>query len=348
MKLIVVLATLLLLTIMDASALQIYETIGDRFRVSFDAPNNTNTIMKAWGGLEHNSSLFDLTKRDIQQQYNIEIMSNYSQRIICSAFILNHPFNTSDANTEKRFLENETSKYTRIYNRKIDGHDAVVARTSNRELAGPFEYRAMYWLDEVNGLATKGVHIFSECNSTETETMLNTIHIVELNVSAQKLKVNETVGGRFRASFHAPNNTFTIMKLWGSLENSNSLFGLTKKDIRQQYSIVALSDQPFQIIGCSAFILNNPFNTNDTNTEKRLLENETSRYIRIYDRKIDEYDAVVARTSNTGIRAIYWLDEVNKAATKGVHIFSNYNWTETETVLNTIHVAELKVEDHQS
>jgi hypothetical protein len=179
MKLIVVFATLLLLTIIGASALQVNETVGDRFRVSFDAPNNTNVIMKVWGSQEHpNPYMFLEKKKDILQEYTIIADSS----VICSVFILNNPFNTSDTNTEKRLLENETSKYVRIYDKQIDGHDAVVARTSNEELTGPFEYRAMYWLDEVNGTATKGVHVSLNHNVTEMENVLNTIHVTELKV----------------------------------------------------------------------------------------------------------------------------------------------------------------------
>jgi hypothetical protein len=41
-------------------------------------------------------------------------------------------------------------------------------------------YMAMYWLDEVNGKATKFVYVVSQWPDKETERLLNTIHVEEI------------------------------------------------------------------------------------------------------------------------------------------------------------------------
>jgi hypothetical protein len=41
-------------------------------------------------------------------------------------------------------------------------------------------YMAMYWLDEVNGKATKFVYVVSQWPDKETERLLSTIHVEEI------------------------------------------------------------------------------------------------------------------------------------------------------------------------
>ena len=105
------------------------------------------------------------------------------------------------------------------------------------------------------------------------------------------------------------------------------------------------SDQYKRRGACFILVLKNPENT--SNIEKNATENNTNKYIRVFDRMVDGHKALLLKTGNEPsdplmtYTALYWLDEANGKATKFVFIASAWPDKETERLLNTIHVEEV-------
>jgi hypothetical protein len=62
----------------------------------------------------------------------------------------------------------------------VDGHKALLLKAGNGPSDPLMTYTALYWLDQVNGKATKFVMVVSTWPDKETERLLSTIHVEEV------------------------------------------------------------------------------------------------------------------------------------------------------------------------
>jgi hypothetical protein len=173
---------LISLIIGGASAFPINETTKN-FRISFDAAEDTNMIVKYWTyGDELSDSRFSGNDSPIQAKdiadAIIVIAGNRSDGNLCGVFVFKNPENTS--NIEKSFIENQKAEFVRVFDRIIDGHKALLLKTGDEPSDPLMAYDAIYWLDEVNGKATKLVLVGSDQPDIDKERLLNTIHVEEI------------------------------------------------------------------------------------------------------------------------------------------------------------------------
>jgi hypothetical protein len=181
---IVAFAAIVLMITTGASALQVNETIED-FGISFDAANDTNTIAKIWGGqaeygLGHpfGTGPANASKYYVLLAGNISNFSTLKEG--CVVIIFENPINTSSNKTKAILVEETSGMHIETTNRIVDGQNATIAEIRNNTAESLVEYRAIYWIDEVDGMATKGNIVFSTYPWDEgTETLLNTIHVKE-------------------------------------------------------------------------------------------------------------------------------------------------------------------------
>ncbi len=175
------LCVLSFLLVTGASALQVNETVNG-FRISFDAINDTNMVAKMWS----NGSIFagnPMKKPTNELANGVAVLAGnssdpYDRWGMCLIFVLKNPENTS--NIEKNMTKNNTKKYIGVFNIIVDNHKALLLKTGNEPSDPLMEYEAVYWLDEVNGEATKLVAVMSRWPDKETEKLLNTIHVEEI------------------------------------------------------------------------------------------------------------------------------------------------------------------------
>ena len=177
----VVLFILPSLVIAEASALPVNETVKN-FRISFDAINDTNMVTKFWS---NGSALFGSSFKAPTNELakGVAVLAGndtdpYKRWCMCGVFVLKNPENTS--NVEKNATKNNSNKYVRVFDRMIDGHKGLLLEEGNESYDPLMTYMAMYWLDEVNGNATKFVYVVSQWPDKETERLLNTIHVEEI------------------------------------------------------------------------------------------------------------------------------------------------------------------------
>ncbi len=165
----------------EASALQVNETVKN-FRISFDAINDTNMIAKFWSnGSAFFGSSFKAPANELANGVAVLAGNDtdpYKRWGMCGVFVLKNPENTS--NVEKNATKNNSNKYIRVFDRTIDGHKGLLLEAGNESYDPLMTYMAMYWLDEVNGKATKFVYVVSQWPDKETERLLNTIHVEEI------------------------------------------------------------------------------------------------------------------------------------------------------------------------
>jgi hypothetical protein len=147
----------------DASSLQVNETVKD-FRISFAAINDTNMVAKFWSnGSAFFGSSFKAPANELAN--GVAVMAGndtdpYKRWGMVGVFVL--------------------KKYIRVFDRMIDGHKGLLLKAGNESYDPLMTYMAMYWLDEVNGKATKFVYVVSQWPDKETERLLNTIHVEEI------------------------------------------------------------------------------------------------------------------------------------------------------------------------
>ena len=165
---------------------------------------------------------------------------------------------------------------------------------------------------------------------------------------ASALQVNETVKN-FQISFDAVNDTNMVAKFWS---NGSAFFGSSFKapanELANGVAVLAGNDtDAYKRWGmCGVFVLKNPENT--SNVEKNVTKNNSNKYIRVFDRMIDGHKGLLLEAGNESYdplmtyMAMYWLDEVNGNATEFVYVVSQWPDKETERLLNTIHVEEIK------
>lgn len=169
-----------------------------------------------------------------------------------------------------------------------------------------------------------------------------------VNAEASSLRVNETVKG-FRISFTAINDTNMVSKFWS---NGSAFFGSSFKapanELANGVAVLAGNDSdPYKRWGMvGIFVLKNPENT--SSIEKNATKNNSNKYIRAVDRMIDGHKGLFLEEGNETYDPLmtyvgmYWLDEFNGKATKFVYVVSQWPEKETERLLNTIHVEEIK------
>lgn len=162
------------------------------------------------------------------------------------------------------------------------------------------------------------------------------------------LQVNETVKN-FRISFDAINDTNMVAKFWS---NGSAFFGSSFKaptnELANGVAVLAGNDtDPYKRWGMvGIFVLKNPENT--SNIEKNATKNNSNKYVRVFDRIIDGHKGLLMEAGNGSYdplmtyTAMYWLDEVNGKATEFVYVVSQWPDKETERLLSTIHVEEIK------
>ena len=177
----VVLFILPSLVIAEASALPVNETVKN-FRISFDAINDTNMVTKFWSnGSAFFGSSFKAPTNELAKGVAVLAGNDTDPNKrwgMCGVFVLKNPENTS--NVEKNVTKNNSNKYIRVFDRTIDGHKGLLLEAGNESYDPLMTYMAMYWLDEVNGNATKFVYVVSQWPDKETERLLNTIHVEEI------------------------------------------------------------------------------------------------------------------------------------------------------------------------
>lgn len=169
-----------------------------------------------------------------------------------------------------------------------------------------------------------------------------------VNAEVSSLQVNETIKG-FRISFTSINDTNMISKFWS---NGSAFFGSSFKapanELANGVAVLAGNDSdPYKRWGMvGIFVLKNPENT--SNVEKNATKNNSNKYIRVYDRMIDGHKGLFLEEGNGTYDPLmtyvgmYWLDEVHGNATQFVYVVSQWPEKETERLLNTIHVEEIK------
>lgn len=187
---IVVFTTIITMTITACSAYQVNETIGD-YRISFDAPNDTNTIAKLWGGqakygLGHplGAGPDDASKYYVLMTGNLSNFSTIIQGVVILDY--ENPINTSSNNSVVEIIGgasligNSTGAQIETTRSIVDGHNATISEIHNSTAGTEVAYSALYWINEVDGMATKGVVIMSTYPWEEgTEALINTIHVEE-------------------------------------------------------------------------------------------------------------------------------------------------------------------------
>lgn len=165
----------------EASSLRVNETVKG-FRISFTAINDTNMVSKFWSnGSAFFGSSFKAPANELANGVAVLAGNDsdpYKRWGMVGIFVLKNPENTS--NIEKNATKNNSNKYIRVYDRMIDGHKGLFLEEGNETYDPLMTYVAMYWLDEVNGKATKFVYVVSQWPEKETERLLNTIHVEEI------------------------------------------------------------------------------------------------------------------------------------------------------------------------
>lgn len=165
----------------EASSLQVNETVKG-FRISFTAINDTNMVSKFWSnGSAFFGSSFKAPANELANGVAVLAGNDsdpYKRWGMVGIFVLKNPENTS--NIEKNATKNNSNKYIRAVDRMIDGHKGLFLEEGNETYDPLMTYVAMYWLDEVNGKATKFVYVVSQWPEKETERLLNTIHVEEI------------------------------------------------------------------------------------------------------------------------------------------------------------------------
>jgi len=175
---------LLSLMATGAFALQVNETI-DNYQISFDAIQDTNIVAKFWDiqglgqGLFPELGEYEISKFDALMAGNVsDIDKRWAASVV---FIFKNPINTSSQNTTEFLLKNSTNEYVRVFDRQVDGHNAVFLHLGKGPNDPLMTYEAMYWLDEVHGTATKGVVVLSQWPWNDgAENFMNTVHVEEL------------------------------------------------------------------------------------------------------------------------------------------------------------------------
>lgn len=165
----------------EASSLQVNETVKN-FRISFDAINDTNMIAKFWSnGSAFFGSSFKAPANELANGVALLAGNDtdpYKRWCMCGVFVLKNPENTSSI--EKNATKNNSNKYIRVFDRMIDGHKGLLLEEGDQPYDPLMKYMAMYWLDEVNGYATKFVYVVSQWPDKETKRLLSTIHVEEI------------------------------------------------------------------------------------------------------------------------------------------------------------------------
>jgi hypothetical protein len=165
-----------------ASALPVNET-ANGFRISFDAKDDTNMIMKLWSD---GDKLFDapLDVPEINATGLICVVAgnvNDADKKIATCFVLalNNSENTSKI--EEYITTNNTEKHMQVYDMVLDGHRGLFFKDGDSPSDPDMKYGALYWLDEYQGNASKLVLVVSSWPwDSGTEKLLNTIHVEEI------------------------------------------------------------------------------------------------------------------------------------------------------------------------
>ncbi len=177
------LLVLLTLIMAGASAYPVSETVGG-FNISFEANGETNAVAKSWGGPQSMSdSPFELPEMDIDRFYLV-MAGNAGEESFagCFVIVLNQSVRANAESLEDLLLTDSTSRYVRVFDRPIDGHDAVLMRFGDEPDDQFMEYIAMYWLNADDGLADKGVIVYSKWPWEKgTEKMIDSVHVEEIN-----------------------------------------------------------------------------------------------------------------------------------------------------------------------
>jgi hypothetical protein len=170
-----------------ASGLPVNET-AKGFRISFDAIDDTNGVFKFWSddsrlfGKPLNGPVNEASLNGASRAVAV-LVGNWSESskrfAACLVFVLKNPENTSKI--EENITKNVTEKYVRVFDRTIDGHNGLLLKSGNNSSDPVMNYTGFYWLDEVQGTATKLVFIMSSWPwDSGTEKLLNTIHVEEI------------------------------------------------------------------------------------------------------------------------------------------------------------------------
>lgn len=183
-KYLITLVVLISMCFGGASALMVNETVKN-FQISFDAIDDANMVARIWSneGNFLDSPLSDAPIPANEPTNAIMVVSGNTsdpddRMGACMILVLKKPENTSEF--EKNFIENRTEKYLRVFDRTIDGHKALLLKTGDEPSDPLMTYGAAYWLDEVNGKATKLVFVISDWPEDDAERLMDTIHVKEI------------------------------------------------------------------------------------------------------------------------------------------------------------------------
>ncbi len=188
-KMVPALAFLLIAISLCSASLPVNETVGN-YRISFEAPENSFSIIKAWN--LQNLSGFKIGEFDDSEALvdciavgALNYRDSSSGILGVGVLTLKEPVYTSDFNM--KILNNSDDYYYCSARRTtIDGHYGIYDQEYNDLNDKTNQLRtALYWLDETdNSMGTELVIIFvpSGINITDSEmmTLLNTTHVEKL------------------------------------------------------------------------------------------------------------------------------------------------------------------------
>lgn len=176
-----IMLVMLCLAAPGAQAFSVNETVNG-YHIGFEARDDTNATMKLWGG--------ELSGKDMP----IGNISRFSWVVagksidlnkdvaICAVLVLDGPQDTDVL--EEKFIKNLKDDYVRVHDRVIDGHQGILLMAGENSSDPDMEYRAFYFLDEMQGQAEEIVFIASTWSwDGGSEALLNTVHVEPVGVS---------------------------------------------------------------------------------------------------------------------------------------------------------------------
>jgi hypothetical protein len=189
---ILAMASLLVMVNLGAAAVSVNETVGN-YRISFENSDNTSMIIKGWNlqtmsDFSFNEIYSGAKVTEVLGVGTLDTLNSPNEFSIVGVLIFNKSVNTTGFETEV-FGRDSSRPYGRIYDKTIDGHNGIYAKTGDGPNDPEMERIGLYWLDEADdGTATELVLILnilprsSEGIGTESTmmTVLNTVHVEKI------------------------------------------------------------------------------------------------------------------------------------------------------------------------
>jgi hypothetical protein len=98
---------------------------------------------------------------------------------------------------------------------------------------------------------------------------------------------------------------------------------------------------------CFVLVLDKAENT--SSIEENIIDHETVKYLRVYDRMLDGRKGLLINEGNSSSDpdmkyvGLYWLDEDQGKASKLIMVMTSLPWDDgAEQLMNTVHVEEIQ------